>query len=182
VNKTLTILTIIVIALTNQSIAQTLDKADSLKRIVSDPEELSDSLIAKTIFEIIVVSSSPDEILEYTDLLLEKSQKEELLYYYIQAHIHKGIAYRLKGDIENSLENLFLAAGLSAAPPLEKYLAEAYMEIGASYSANDDLSTSVSFESKGIEIMRRTADIEQLSISLLNIGFSYYTLNKYDSD
>lgn len=175
------ILIVLTIVLFKGLNAQNQHAADSLKKVLTEQNSFSDSLIITTLFKITLASSSPDEIQQYADELIDLAKKNESIQYEIHGYMSKGIAHRLSGNIEQSLKYLFLAATTATDNDEKALLAESYIEIAATYTTNDNLKAAVSFERKGIDIMRMYARDEQLAISLLNIGYSYYSLANYDS-
>ena len=48
--------------------AQNQQEADSLVKVLNEQEDFSDSLITATLFKIVVTSSSPQDILNYSEL------------------------------------------------------------------------------------------------------------------
>ena len=163
------------------TLAQDQREADSLKLVLNQGMTFSDSAITNLLYRITIKSSSPEDKLEYSDLLLEYSKSYEPIYYSIKVYYIRGVAYRLMGDLEQSLQNLFQSAQLAADnnhPVLE---AEAYGEIANSYVANEDFQNSLEYQIKAIDIIRIHGTQQQLAISLLNTGFNYYSLEKLDS-
>ncbi|WP_430413135.1 tetratricopeptide repeat-containing sensor histidine kinase [Kordia sp.] len=156
-------------------------KADSLKRIFHEKEILSDSVATGLLSQIIIKSSSPEEMLTYSDVLLKKAKHYKPTYYAIKVYNAKGVAYRLKGDLENSLKNLFKSATLASDNEYPIFEAEAYSEISNTYIANDDFSNSLVYQTKAIDIFRKQKINKRLCIALLNTGFNYYSVGKLDT-
>ncbi|MXN92014.1 tetratricopeptide repeat protein [Flavobacterium sp. Sd200] len=131
--------------------------------------------------KISATSSSPDEVLLYSDKLLALANEYNKPTYKIQAYHYKGVAYRLKGNFKAALKNLFKSAALASAEKKYELQAEAYEEIANGYSANNDLKNALIYNKNAIEIIRKHGNDEQLAINLLNTGYNYYKLNKLDS-
>ena len=161
--------------------AQNQQKADSLILVLSKQKDFSDSLFIATTQEIMLSSSKSEEISKYASLLIEQAQEMELIEYEIQGKIGLGIANRQQNDIQNSLKHLFEAATLANKNEKKALLGEAYFEITTTYAADNNMEAALSYERKGIELIRQYGRQEQIAIALLNIGFSYYDLKKYDS-
>ncbi|WP_420573218.1 tetratricopeptide repeat-containing sensor histidine kinase [Kordia sp.] len=156
-------------------------KADSLKHIFNEREIVSDSIATQLIAQIIVKSSSPEEILIYSDVLLQRSKQYKPIFYAIKAHNAKGVAYRLKGNLENSLKSLFKSASLASDNEYPVFEAEAYSEISNTYIANDDFSNSLIYQTKAIDIFRKQKINKRLCVALLNTGFNYYSIGELDT-
>lgn len=155
--------------------------ADSLKRIYNEKEILSDSIATTLLYQIIVKSSSPEEIFAYSDILLKRSKNYRQNYYTIKVYNLKGVAYRLKGDLENSLKSLFKSADLAIEKKFPTFEAEAYSEISNTYIANEDFNNSLIYQTKAIDIFREHKINKRLCIALLNTGFNYYSHGRFDT-
>ncbi len=155
--------------------------ADSLKRIYNEKEILSDSIATTLLYQIIVKSSSPEEIFAYSDILLKRSKNYKSIYYAIKVYNIKGVAHRLKGDLENSIKSLFESAKLAAEKGYPIFEAEAFSEISNTYIANEDFDNSLIYQTKAIDIFREHKINKRLCIALLNTGFNYYSLGKLDT-
>lgn len=153
--------------------------ADSLI-VLFKQKKINDSTKTKLLYSIAIKSSVPEEKLIYANLLLENSKSYKPIFYSIQAYNIKGVAYRLKGDLENSLKNLFKSAQVASDKNLPIFKAEAYSEISNTYVANKDFNNSLIYQEKAIAIFRKYASESQLAIALLNTGFNYYSFKKYD--
>lgn len=167
--------------LTGGAFAQNQQKADSLILLLSQQDHFSDSLLMVTALKIVLSSSKNEEIIQYAELLIAKSRELKLPQYEIQGNVGLGIAYRQESDIKRSLAHLFEAATLATKNNRKDLLGEVYFEITTSYAAENNLTAALSYERKGIELIRQYGRPEQVAIALLNIGFSYYDLENYDS-
>lgn len=179
--RTLMLLLCFQVILAETLYPQNQKKADSLKILLGQNKNISDSAITYILHQIILGSSSPEEILKYSDLLLKRSKTYRTTYYTIQVHQFKGVAYRQMGHLEQSLFFLFQSAKLAAHNRYVDFEAEAYTEIANSYLSNEDYKNSLIYQIKALDIIRIHGTEKQLAINLLNTGFSYYTLNQLDS-
>jgi signal transduction histidine kinase len=155
--------------------------ADSLKRIYNEKEILSDSIATTLLYQIIVKSSSPEEIFAYSDLLLKRSKNYKSIYYTIKVYNIKGVAHRLKGDLENSIKSLFRSAELAAEKGYPIFEAEAFSEISNTYIANEDFDNSLIYQTKAIDVFREHKINKRLCVALLNTGFNYYSHGRLDT-
>lgn len=156
-------------------------RADSLKLVLSDHDTLSLPLKLKVVSGISSYSTFPDERLSYAELLLTLAKSANSERYKILAYQFKGVAYRLKGDLENALENLFQSAQLALDHQLYALQIEAYLEIATTYSSSNNSKNALHYDKKAIEILREHGKKQQLALNLLNLGYSYFELNIMDS-
>lgn len=70
------------------------------------------------------------------------------------------------------------SANLKLAGDDPELQASAYIDLSNSYSALGEDQKSIDYTTKALEIARKTGNIFTESISLSNIGYSYYKLNK----
>ncbi|MEP1095280.1 MAG: tetratricopeptide repeat-containing sensor histidine kinase [Cyclobacteriaceae bacterium] len=85
------------------------------------------------------------------------------------------------GDLQESLEHLFIGASIAESEKFLDILSEIYIEIASTYTQNNDPDNSLIYKSKAIDIIRKTGNAQLLAINLLNTGFSYYTINNLDT-
>lgn len=163
------------------AISQNQVRADSLKKQLTDNHTLSAFSKMVIYARISEHSSSPDEVLLYADKLLDLAVKKNNDEYIIVAHHCKGVGFRLKGNLQMALKNLFKSASLAIEYKENRHLIDSYLEIANTYSLNNDFQNALVYNKKAIEIIRVHGNDEQLAINLLNTGYNYYTLNKLDS-
>ncbi|MEP3387148.1 MAG: ATP-binding protein [Reichenbachiella sp.] len=163
-----------------QSVGQNQAKADSLIQVLAHLGQKSDKVIV--IDQIAQLSSSPSDVIRFAERLHKASlNKKEYKTYLINSYRYKGMAYRLMGELEKSLENLIIAARTAEEEELHTNLAQTYLEIANTYTANDDFRNALYYEAKAVNLIRVHGNQQQLAINLLNTGYSYYTLNIFDS-
>lgn len=162
-------------------LAQNQVKADSLKQVLALQDTLSPTSRMMILARIAAYSSSPDDVLGYSNKLLELSSKYKNYRYITEAYQSIGVAYRLIGNLKKSLEKLFLSANLAIEHDDKKQLTIAYLEIANTYTANHDNRNALLYNRKAVSIIRSRGDKQQLAINLLNTGYNYYTLDELDS-
>ncbi len=130
--------------------------------------------------EISALENVPDEILRYSEMLksIDNGENQDHI---IMAYQFSGVAYRLKGDLKRALENLIYSTAKAIEANAYNFQIQGYLEIANTYTANQDHQNALHYELKAIEIGRIHGDSTELAINLLNTGFSYYSLGKYDS-
>lgn len=160
--------------------AQNQIKADSLKLVLHTDKNLEAKEQMKILESIAIFSSNPDEVIQYAENLIALANKSGNTEYIAYGYYHKGCGYRLKGDLNLALENLFKCASLADKHNNKKSLAEAYTEISTTYSLNNDLKNATEYNEKAFEILRNTGQYESLGLGLLNNGYNFYELKNYE--
>lgn len=87
----------------------------------------------------------------------------------------------MKGNLDQALTSLLQSAEMALEYEEYDLLAEAYLEIGITYSSNDDVKNALIYENKAIALFRQLDKKQQLAINLLNTGYSYYSMEEYDT-
>jgi signal transduction histidine kinase len=168
--------------LVNELTGQRSDFTDSLKSLLEKGEySPSDREYLNILSELAIAYLSPDESLKYADILLEIGFSAEYSSFFIKAYQAKGVAHRMKGNLNEALTNLLESAELALEHLEYDLLAEAYLEIGTTYSTNDDLKNALIYDNKAISLFRQLNKKQELAINLLNTGYSYYSMNEYDT-
>ncbi len=161
--------------------AQNQSKVDSLQNLL-ESNKLSDDEKLDAYYSLSVYSSSPEEELKYGNLLLEQATSADNKEYIIKANLRIGVAYRLQGNLGKALEFLFESASdASLSDQFKPLLVDIYQEISTCYTQNGDSETALLYGSKTIEILRTTGHRQRLALTLLNTGYDYYLIGKYDS-
>ncbi len=158
--------------------AQNLELVDSLSSVLQ-VKELSDSTRVEVLGELMLSSSDPEQIITYANQLLTTNSTS--LFYNIKALQLKGAAFRMLGELDSALHFLLKSADKAIETKRDALAAEAFLEIGTTYSTNDDLANALIYENKAITILRRTGMSQELAVTLLNTGYSYYLLGQQDS-
>ncbi|RJE72030.1 hypothetical protein BGP76_08095 [Reichenbachiella sp. MSK19-1] len=161
--------------------AQNLEAADSLKILLTEDDTLSSTNKLIILSNLSQLCSSPEDVLTYSKRLLRSAHDHKQTNYVVKAYQYQGVAYRMKGNLKESLKQLIKSAELAKENHYLQLQAEAYLEIANTYTANSQFKNSLLYEKKAIEILRKDGDIKKLAINLLNTGYSYYTLNYLDS-
>ena len=153
--------------------------ADSIAILLS--EATSDSLRLELLRVTAINSSSPDDKIRYAEMLEELASDRNSIAYLQSAMNSLGTAYRLKGNLDKALFYLLESARIAEENSLLKSLGETYSEIASLYSANDDLTNALEFNTKAISIFKETGDTIPQSLTLMNKGYQFYELGQLDS-
>lgn len=176
-----TITFIVAITWSYTSLCQNQRLADSLKFVLESTDTFSSISKADIINLIVTHSAIPDEQLTYANTLLELAVVQKLERHRIKALQHKGVAFRLKGDLKRSLECLLEAVELATLTNFYNIQTQIYLEIATTYTTNNDYMNALFYEKKAIEILRNHGKRQTLAINLLNTGYVYYELAELDS-
>lgn len=169
----------IFILILNSLKAQNQHIADSLKVVYSQSISLGKEVDRKLLLSLITYSTAPEDVMEYVDQLL--TLPETSVAHQVWALRAKGVAYRRRGDLKHSIENLFLSSKLAIEHGIFNEAANSYLEIASTYSSNSQTNNALIYEKKAIEIIRANGTANQLATNLLNLGYTYYTLDQLDS-
>ncbi|MEO9872782.1 tetratricopeptide repeat-containing sensor histidine kinase [Ekhidna sp.] len=165
----------------NVAFTQNQIKADSIERIINS-KKLTKSENLEAYFWLTTHSSSPEKRIKYAEQLLSLSKEANNLEYQIKAKCRLGLAYRFAGDLDKALEYLFESANQAAdIDELKVFLAEIYAEISTCYTQNGDSENALLYGAKTISILRGTNQKQELALTLLNNGYDYYLIGRYDS-
>lgn len=158
--------------------AQDLSRIDSLKSIIASEKGIAKLEI---LFQIATLSSAPNEIINYSKELISGANKLNNQTYSCFGHRTLGVGYRLQGNLDMSLKELFKGADLALENGLKSELGKIYFEISSTYTQNNDLNNSLYYNSKAIRILKQIGDKDNIAISLLNTGFDYYSSGQLDT-
>ncbi len=161
-------------------VAQNQPLADSLIKVLEN-EELDTTEHLRMLRRICVSTVSPKEKIFYAEKLYDLATQKKDSFYIVHSYISMGIGLRYKGDLQGSLNYLLQASKISIKRGNVKNLAECYAEISTTYTANDDNINALKYNTKAIQMLRKTDAKDQLALTLLNTGYDYYSAEKYDT-
>lgn len=134
---------------------------------------------------------SPDKILKYSNLLIEKAAQVGSSDYLFTGNLEKGNAYRLKRELSKALEFYQIASTIASDTREIRNLALTNITIGDVYSdiGNHDISTK--YYENGISQLRNLSNTstdklelvrveENLATALLNAGDEYFKAGNYE--
>ncbi len=155
-------------------------RIDSLKDVL-DRGKLDDLTKLSILDTILTYTSSPEEMLMFSDDILACSSESKYASYFLKGNLHKGIAYRLKGDFRRSLHHLFLCAKMAYDDNEFEIQIKSNQELSTTYTSSGQLNNALLYGNRAIELIRRKGDKKQLAINLLNTGYIYYLAAYLDS-
>ncbi|GLB53774.1 hypothetical protein NBRC110019_28150 [Neptunitalea chrysea] len=177
VNRHILIVFVILIFFSGLSAwCQNQQKADSLKSIVHSKLYTSEKHLLDVLGDIATYESVPDSSLYYSKLALDQVTKIGDESKGIGIYMNMGVAYRLKGSLNESLKYLFKCAKLADKYQYQKDMAMAYGEIASVYASNNDLTNAAVYEEKAIVILRAEQSRFELTGVLINAGYTSFSL------
>lgn len=141
--------------------------------------------------ELVTSHKDSEEIIKYSDLLLEKAFEVDSTQYLFSANLQKGYAYSLKSNLSKALEYYQIAAKIATDTNEKDLLALANLTIGGVYSDIGNFDLSIEYSEKGILQLRESIKLSTnqndmmtfknyLASALLNTGDLYRKSGKYE--
>ncbi|WP_421763541.1 ATP-binding protein [Ekhidna sp.] len=156
-------------------------KADSLRGLI-ESGNLEGEKELYVYYWLSTYSNSAEDVLKYGHELLDLAEEAGNLEYKLKAYTNIGIGHRLMGDLGEALEYQFKSANEAIGKEeFLSFLAEVYGEISTCYTQNGDSENALLYGSKTINILRDIGGRQELALTLLNTGYDYYLIGKYDS-
>ena len=154
--------------------------ADSLV-VVLEQGGLNDDQRISLLQLIAAESTSPNDIVTYSELLIEESKvigdyKNTLLGY-----IHLGYANKINGELTQALEAYLEAAEIAASNNDLISQAEVYGNIASLYTSNEDYKKSLDYYQEALELYTNKVDSQRLAIVYINYSWAAYKASMYDS-
>ncbi len=160
-------------------IGQNQKMSDSLKAIYHSGSKIDSTL--QLLVEITIYESSPDSLLFYSDLLIEKALELTDLNALHNGYLQKGNALRLKGDLDHALDAFFKSIDYAIKIEDNKGVGKLNISIADIYSENGNSNNALLYYHKGIDILRETQDSVSLATALNNIGDECFYSGQLDS-
>jgi adenylate cyclase len=152
---------------------------DSLKQIFySNPSRQTDLELLNALSH---SSRDPDSIMKFSNLQIDASLARSNRRFLMKGNHKRGVAWRLKGEYDKALEDLFKAAELAASMDSISLLGDTYIEIANVYSESDNSALAFPYYNKGIKKLREAGDSLAVGQTLYNFGDDLYEGGKLDS-
>lgn len=174
------ILAIILFLFSTALLAQNQNVADSL-RLLYQSEKLADTERLEVLNDIAFNESDPDILIQYANILLNKSQKENNSKYIYNAFSYLGDANRLKGNYETAFDYYFKALKKAEEQNNLKKIGTSSCDIGDTYDAIDDRKNAEVFYNKCIGYLEEYGRDLQLGIAYFNAGDNLLKQHNLDS-
>ena len=156
--------------------------SDSLKIDFKD-NNYPESIKLKTLAQIAVNETDPDEIIIYSNKLINYAKTMDSIVFVYKGYFQLGNAYRLKSDLTKALENYFVASKIASNLKSSTKLAKVKVSIADAYSIMGDSKNAVSYYRNSIRLLNNeeNTDLIDLASAQLNLGDEYYNQQKLDS-
>lgn len=161
-------------------------KSDSLKKVLKKSSS-KDSERLETLQQIAEHETNADELLLYSQELIESATKSNATSYVYDGYLQKGNAYRLKSDLPKALEAYFQAAEIAATNDFSQQQATIKISIADVYSIMGDSKLAVKYYRESIDLLESLSTLPDETIMLnlasaqLNLGDEYYLQTELDS-
>ena len=156
--------------------------ADSLK--VELKKGNTDSITQDILSIIVSEETNPELIVSYADTLLHLSKKLDSSDGIHIAFLQKGNGYRLLGNIDLAIENLFKALEIAKNMNSDFRIGITLFAIADTYSSVSDSKMAMIFYDDGISQLRNSKSddgLRQLASALFNAGDELLMMSKLDS-
>lgn len=164
------------------SFAQDQKESDSLK-IVFKNNTYERIKKLEILDDICYYETDPDEILIYSQELIESAKEMDSIDYVFLGYRHKGTAYRLKSDLTKALESFFKAVEIATENELISRQATIKIAIADAYSIMGDSKNAVSYYRSSISLLEQEEEVYLIGLATAqsNLGDEYYKQKKLDS-
>ncbi len=149
--------------------------AHSQRELVSQ-----DTLQLYAYLDSIYEEASPSKVIYYASEALTLAQKVRDEDKVVSALIGMGYGFRLKGELEKSLQHLVQAADLSRKNG-DFNLDVIYMEMSNTHLKSGDTGMALLYNQRAVAILRQGNDEYNLAATLLNTGSNFKAMGRYDS-
>lgn len=154
--------------------------ADSLIEVL-ERQDLQGTAKLNVLYQISIALTSPEEIIKYSDQLLNEAIRAESKEFEQLALMSLGTAYRLGGDLDKGLQYLIRSTKLAEQYSLNDNLDQAYTEIATVYAGNKDFEKAISYYRKASDLSLMEGDSISFGITVHNIGIQQFKLKNLDS-
>lgn len=121
-----------------------------------------------------------EESLKVSDIAIKVCEEEGLLLGVAQMLLNKGIIYRILGDYQQALKNLYMSTEHYSAIGVIGGQASALNQIGSIYRIQGNYSGSIEYLLKSLTLFQQDQDTIGQSSALNNIGIVYFYQNNYE--
>ncbi|MCF6359537.1 MAG: tetratricopeptide repeat-containing sensor histidine kinase [Cyclobacteriaceae bacterium] len=161
--------------------SQNQNKADSLIQLLESGNVIEDTVKLKILRGIYKNQTNPDLKLMYAKKSLEISIKNNQLLWKYRSTLHIGHAYKLKGDLQKSLEAYFSCIQYAKKMKDKRREAITYSAIGSVYRVQNNYPSSLTYYNLGIIKLREINDSTNLARTLMNTGELYRMIHTLDT-
>ena len=153
---------------------------DSLLYLFDSDPDLNDVEKYDLLCQVIKVIENDESKIQYCDQAIELAQKLDIQP--ALPYLEKGQAYLNSGELALALESLIQAVSYYEENGISAELGRAYMSMAETYNYSRGFPENEKFYlQKAIEIFEQRKDSIRLTFALHNLGYTNYSLGKYDS-
>jgi serine phosphatase RsbU (regulator of sigma subunit) len=152
---------------------------DSLLYLLNNNLVEDDSAKYELLCEIIANTTDLESNLQYCDQAIELA--EELNIMPAKPYILKGTCYLNSGNLALALECFIKAANNYEKYDYNEGLADAYQYIAETYNQQENRDNAKYYLKRAIKIYEKEKDSTRLATALLNLGYTNYSMDQFDS-
>jgi len=152
---------------------------DSLLYLLNNNLVKDDSARYEILCEIIANTTDIDSSLKYCDQAMELAEKLNILQ--AKPYVLKGICYLNSGNLASALECFIKAANIYEKYGTDEGLALTYLYIAETYNQQENLYNTKIYLKRAIKIYEKEKDSTNLATALLNLGYTNYYMDQYDT-
>ena len=123
----------------------------------------------------------PDKALKFSEELLQRARQLDSSTFEITAHLQKGNALRLKGDVTKALQSYFKGVKIATEEKQNRDLGLLYISIAHVYSIMGNRKNTVFYYKNAIAILKKEKDSLNYASAMENLGDEYVNFAKPDS-
>lgn len=152
---------------------------DSLLYLLNNNLVEDDSAKYELLCEIIANTTDLESNLQFCDQAIELA--EELNIMPAKPYILKGTCYLNSGNLALALECFIKAANNYEKYDYNEGLADAYQYIAETYNQQENRDNAKYYLKRAIKIYEKEKDSTRLATALLNLGYTNYSMDQFDS-
>lgn len=160
-------------------LGQNSSEAEQLKKDLKAESSVKEEIII--IRQIMAAEQSPDSIIKYSGMLIEKGKTASDEDAVRQGHHTRGVRWGRLAEFDKALQDLFEAARLAEEANDLTAIGNINVEIGNVYSESGNNKLAATYFDRGIDAIRKNGNRLSLGMSLFNVGDDLYEKDQLDS-
>ncbi len=154
---------------------------DSIRQVIQQNPDLSDSVVYELYCEMAFNASNPYEIIEYSKEAIAFAKAQQMEINLAKAVTTLGIGYLKKGDLLPATKAFIEGASLYEKADNAIGVATAYGNLARIYRAQNQPGEARAYYKKAIQIYREHQDSVRLASTLHNVGYLHFKSSEPDS-
>ncbi len=155
--------------------------ADSALKVLNSGISISDKEKLKLYRTISGNSTSPGQVISYSGKLIESAWELDRLNLVFQGYRNLGYAYTRSGDLDKAIETYYQLMRIADSVGNDLIAGEAMSNMATTYKSNKDYTKARLLEFEAIQYFKAAGDSLRMAAQYLNLGNTYYYLDRFDS-